>query len=644
MGVAVARNINYGAAYTNYAAKKDLAVFIGAENMVGDFDLVFDNNQLDDIWLEFREAGADYHSKGKKVTRDLFVIEYSPTPDESRNWTKEDWFNKAKELLQEIDNVVLMVPMRDKKGKWILDDDGKKKLFPVPKTQLRNSKWMCMLHRDSASGIYHLHILISRFTVDNKLNNNFDIAKRAARAAETINERYGITTAMDIRQQHINEINAVINDILADMQGDSVNLKEFKARVEAATFIDYKGRPQHYTVKFRADGKGNVGYSVGRGKSTFTATELGQKFAHIPVDREAFLKDVIYNVLRDMDGQRFDWDKFLQMMEDNNCQVNLRRDSKGNIVNYSVVYDGETYTASQIGSKLTAKKIIGEWERIHESERETKAAETARTIPFIPFADVKPDIFMDDDNRMCISVSIDGKDYKPKTLSKEHAGWYLQSDNQEATAFQLAMHYYANEIQKTQIHNYNEQHFKNGKMPYGITVNESYGHSAETGGGKYWLRGVFTQNGKTIKHGGEVRRDDYIKWVNSQGDDAKAVVCDTVGRDLIKNIQIPTIADYLRNKFGFPADFGTLDAVDQTIETFKDFTDELCGSFVDACGAAAVAFLNAAMGGEGQSVGGGGGGGQQSGWGKKKDDDDFFRPKNSIFNFKTPKRGKGLRR
>ena len=46
--IAVARNISYGAAYTEYAAKKDRAVFVGSQNMVGDFGLVFDNRQLDD--------------------------------------------------------------------------------------------------------------------------------------------------------------------------------------------------------------------------------------------------------------------------------------------------------------------------------------------------------------------------------------------------------------------------------------------------------------------------------------------------------------------------------------------------------------------------------------------------------------------
>ena len=367
--IAVARNISYGAAYTEYAAKKDRAVFVGSQNMVGDFGLVFDNRQLDDVWLEFKEAGADYVRKGKEVTRDLFVIESSPSSHESANWSKQDWLDHAKELLEEIDKVSLKIPRKDKKtNKWILDENGKKKLFPVPKTNLCNSKWMAMLHKDSQSGILHLHIMASRFTTDGRLNNNFDIAKRAAQAAEVINQRHGWEQAMSIRQQHIDEINNVINGIFADMNGDEISWKDFEARVNAATYTDYKGKQLHYTIKLHPDDKGNVGYSIYRGKSKFTASELGQRMTHISLDHKKILKDVAYSVLRNMDGQSFNWNEYMSLMAKKGGFISLKHDSKGNVVNYSVTYNGKQYNASQIGPKLTAKKIIMEWGRIHNAE------------------------------------------------------------------------------------------------------------------------------------------------------------------------------------------------------------------------------------------------------------------------------------
>ena len=367
--IAVARNISYGAAYTEYAAKKDRAVFVGSQNMVGDFGLVFDNRQLDDVWLEFKEAGADYVRKGKEVTRDLFVIESSPSAQESANWSKQDWLDHAKELLEEIDKVSLKIPKKDKKtNKWILDENGNKKLFPVPKTKLCNSKWMAMLHKDSQSGILHLHIMASRFTTDGRLNNNFDIAKRAAQAAEVINQRHGWEQAMRIRQQHIDEINNVINGILVDMNGDEISWKDFEARVNAATYTDYKGKDQHYKIRLHPDDEGNVGYSIYRGKSKFTASELGQRMSHISLDDKKILKDIAYSVLRNMDGQSFNWNDYMSLMAKKGGLISLKHDSKGNVVNYSVTYNGKQYNASQIGPKLTAKKIIMEWERIHNAE------------------------------------------------------------------------------------------------------------------------------------------------------------------------------------------------------------------------------------------------------------------------------------
>ena len=70
MGVAVTRSISHGKAYSEYSQKKDengviTATFVGAKNMVGNTDLIFDNVQLDDMWMEMKEAGRDYVRKGK---------------------------------------------------------------------------------------------------------------------------------------------------------------------------------------------------------------------------------------------------------------------------------------------------------------------------------------------------------------------------------------------------------------------------------------------------------------------------------------------------------------------------------------------------------------------------------------------------
>lgn len=377
--IARARNISHGQAYEKYITRKDLAVFVGSKNMVTNTDLFVTNDQLDDLWDEFEEAGRDYVRRGKDVTNNIIAIECSPTMEESAGWSKQDWFERAEELLLEIDRTDHAKAKRDPKtGKWITDKDGNKILFPVEHTNLSNSKWMAMLHRDSQSGIYHLHITVSRYTEDNKLNCVTDIAKRAAMAAEEINNRYGWNQAMDIRQQHIDEINAVINSIMDEMPDNKFDPDFFKNRIENSTFIDYNGNVDNYTVQFHKDDKGVIdGYSIGRGNSIFTASQLGQKIKQIPVDYNTEIKDAIYDILRSMNTPKFDWNQFIQMLEEktylNNdgdtqhYQFEGRPDPKGGYYNYSVIRDGKKYNASQIGQKLTAKKIAKEYEKEHQN-------------------------------------------------------------------------------------------------------------------------------------------------------------------------------------------------------------------------------------------------------------------------------------
>ncbi len=377
--IARARNISHGQAYEKYITRKDLAVFVGSKNMVTNTDLFVSNDQLDDLWDEFEEAGRDYVRRGKDVTNNIIAIECSPTMEESEGWSKQDWFERAEELLLEIDRTDHAKAKRDPKtGKWITDKDGNKILFPVEHTNLSNSKWMAMLHRDSQSGIYHLHITVSRYTEDNKLNCVTDIAKRAAMAAEEINNRYGWNQAMDIRQQHIDEINAVINSIMDEMPDNKFDPDFFKNRIENSTFIDYNGNVDNYTVQFHKDNRDMIdGYSIGRGNSIFTASQLGQKIKQMPVDYNTEIKDAIYDILRSMNTPKFDWNQFIQMLEEKtyldndgytqHYQFEGRPDPKGGYYNYSVIRDGKKYNASQIGQKLTAKKIAKEYEKEHQN-------------------------------------------------------------------------------------------------------------------------------------------------------------------------------------------------------------------------------------------------------------------------------------
>ena len=386
MATAVGRSIPHGKAYTEYSQKKDengipTAEFVGAKNMVGNIDLIFEPTQLDDLWLELQEAGRDYVRKGKDVTRDTIVIEFSPAAEESAGWTLDDWMKAAEELINNIDDIQLYKQRRDPKTKdWIRDENGEPVKFPVPKTNLKNSKWFAFLHRDSKSGILHLHITISRYTEDNRLNCDTDIAKKSAQACERLNISRGWKKAEDIQAAHIEEINNVINSIMEELNRNDIDLPDFKSKVEAQTFKDYKGHERHYELQYHHDKDGNIdGYSVKRGNSVYTADQLGQKVANITADRKEEIKDAIYDVLRKMDTPKFDWMKFKAMMESSgHYQLELISDSKDNVVRYNVKCDGRIYNASQVGANVTALKILREYERIKREQEKLKQQPTAK--------------------------------------------------------------------------------------------------------------------------------------------------------------------------------------------------------------------------------------------------------------------------
>ncbi len=367
--IAQARSIAHGKAYSEYAERKEKAVFVGADNMITNTDIIFDNPDfINELWGEFKEAGLDYVRKGKDVTRDTIVIEFSPTTNESEGWTREQWYAHAKELLEEMDKRHLQAPIWDaKKKRYKRNKDGSLTMRDIPQTKLAKSKWMAYLHKDSESGIWHLHIIISRYNMDNELNCDDEIAKRAAQAAEELNKKYGYRSAEDIHDEHAAEIRQIIDDILFDMEGEDIDVKEFQERMKAVTFVDYKGNVQNYDMQYHTDNKGKVtGWSVRRGNSTYTGTELGFQLHINPnAHQKQFYKDAIYDTLRQMNDKTFSWDRFIDLMERNHgCQIDVKRDSKGDVVNYFISRgENRPMPASQIGANITAKKIVGEWQK-----------------------------------------------------------------------------------------------------------------------------------------------------------------------------------------------------------------------------------------------------------------------------------------
>jgi hypothetical protein len=111
--IARARAITHGHAYTNYSTMKKDAEFVCCENMAGDMLFTATEDDLESIWLQFKYAGENYIPTGKPVTRNLVAMEVSPTKEESKGWTMEQWNLFAHRVIEEMDKI----EFRNKEGK-----------------------------------------------------------------------------------------------------------------------------------------------------------------------------------------------------------------------------------------------------------------------------------------------------------------------------------------------------------------------------------------------------------------------------------------------------------------------------------------------------------------------------------------------
>ena len=249
--IARARAVAHGSAYTTYATLKRDAEFVCCENMSGDMTAAVTDDDLDNIWMQFKYAGENYIAKGKAVSRNLIAMEVSPTKEESKGWTLEQWKRFAHRFIKEMDKI----EFRDKNGK-----------VSSKRMDLAHSKWIAMLHHDAKSGILHLHFMVSRFTIDGKINDTNLIGLKATMAANSINQSLGWKQSQEISAEHKTEIKDALYDILRNMN-----------RFDWNVFLQ-KIKERGYSAELKKDSNGEVvGYRIKRGNSKYNASEIGRQ-------------------------------------------------------------------------------------------------------------------------------------------------------------------------------------------------------------------------------------------------------------------------------------------------------------------------------------------------------------------------------
>ncbi len=197
------------------------------------------------MWEAIKFKCADY----PRLKNNIIRIEISPAEEYTRNFINEDWEKLWKEFATAFDN------------QEILDEQTGKVISP--KTYIARSKATVWLHRDSQSGIPHLHAAICRVDEFGNLNNDHQIHLRAQRAAERIAQRRGWATANDKHFDHVWQATEDCKYVLETMQHWSWN--------NYVMLLGLKG----YDVRERRDSKGVLhGYTLRKGNVIIKASEL----------------------------------------------------------------------------------------------------------------------------------------------------------------------------------------------------------------------------------------------------------------------------------------------------------------------------------------------------------------------------------
>ena len=243
--IAKAKPISHGSAMTNYATKHNRA------------DIVLTRN-LDEgltplaMWGAMETIHQKYEPKfrRKPVTKPTLRMEVSPSLEETKGWTLNDWYDYAQRFLEEF-------------KKEVQTKDGKKK--GAGKFNLDRVQIFACLHFDAKSGIPHLHILINRIDLDGNLMNDSFVGESAVKAAHAINVEREWELPEDIHDAHQKEITAACYDILRGMSRYDWN--SYKHGLES----------RGYKVHEQRDKQGVLhGYTVLRGNSRFKSSKLGK--------------------------------------------------------------------------------------------------------------------------------------------------------------------------------------------------------------------------------------------------------------------------------------------------------------------------------------------------------------------------------
>jgi len=304
--IAQGEAIAHGAAAIDYSMSKDKAQIVKVNDLP-------DNIEPLAMWSRMMQLQHYFmKDKGnrKPIERKALRFEISPTIEESKGWTMQDWLRLAEEFIAVLDSI---------------DYRPKNKDVKLKNTNIKNSQYVVSLHFDSKSGIPHLHIVANRIDNMGNTNNAHYIGERAAHAANILNEKYGWVQSMQRREENIKQIS---DDCLAA-------LKEM-SHFDWNTYCRML-RNKGYDIQLKKDSIGKVcGYTIRKGNSIYKSSLLGNSRNLMPSKIEETWRKLHQSSRAEQDS----------MMTSRTESTNVSSTEKSNssmVYHYSILADKQMY-------------------------------------------------------------------------------------------------------------------------------------------------------------------------------------------------------------------------------------------------------------------------------------------------------------
>lgn len=244
--IAKARSISHGSISIDYITRMGMAEIVKLNHLPKDVEV--------EAWwahMQAHQMKFQYkRSKHRPMKNFMIRIEISPAREETEGFTLADWEKLAEDFIKAFDSIDLS-KKADRKSA-----DG---------TNIANSQYVVSLHRDSKSGIVHMHLDCNRIDMDGNVNDDHNIGIRATMAANEVTRQRGWVQAEQRSDANKERI-----------AFDCMNALKAMSRFSWDVYVQ-KLAAKGYDLKLRYDSNGVVrGYTVRMGNSIYKSSELGK--------------------------------------------------------------------------------------------------------------------------------------------------------------------------------------------------------------------------------------------------------------------------------------------------------------------------------------------------------------------------------